>query len=268
MFEGTVATGKHAFCTSGEIPKECSKGSGDSADGEGFLDPQCEPYVNSVDPMEVEGPTTSRARPTVDKGKGLASGVQLFRGICKKPRKKHSTMQQMSDFLKSMSDVIVESRSVSTHNTPFHTTAANEMQAIMDMVLSLPGVQAGDRFHMFSTFFFVNNVDGRNMFAANVQRKEVQLRWLEKQYEMNPQFHVLRRKGACLQPWLLLFMYPLRYVVIGLCLCTSGTIFFCIGTNYMLAMVIYVKQWLLINCHLNVCLPVPFSYASVYNCHM
>ena len=44
--------------------------------------------------------------------------------------------------------------------------------------------------------------------------------------------------------------------------------FFCIGTNYMLAMGVYVKQWLLINCHLNVCLPVPFSYASVYNCHM
>ncbi|XP_023879973.1 protein ALP1-like [Quercus suber] len=46
----------------------------------------------------------------------------------------------------------------------------------MDMVLSLPGVQAGDRLHMFSTFFFMNNVDGRNMFAANVERKEVQLR--------------------------------------------------------------------------------------------
>ena len=79
----------------------------------------------------------------------------------------------MSNSLKSVSNVIVESRSVSTHNTPFHTTAANEMQAIMDIVLSLPGVQAGDRLHMFSSFFFVNNVDGRNMFAANVQRKEV-----------------------------------------------------------------------------------------------
>ena len=100
-------------------------------------------------------------------------------------------MQQMSDFLKSMSDVIVESRSVSTHNTPFRTTTTNEMQAIMDMVLSFPGVQVGDCLHMFSTFFFVNNVDGRNMFAANVQSKEVQLRWLEKQYEMNHQFHVL-----------------------------------------------------------------------------
>ena len=79
----------------------------------------------------------------------------------------------MSNSLKSVSNVIVESRSVSTHNTPFRTIAANEMQAIMDIVLSLPGVQAGDHLHMFNTFFFVNNVDGRNMFAANVQRKEV-----------------------------------------------------------------------------------------------
>ena len=52
-------------------------------------------------------------------------------------------------------------------------------------------MQAGDSLHMFSTFFFVNNVDYRNMFATNVERKEVQLRWLEKQYEMNPQFHDL-----------------------------------------------------------------------------
>ncbi|KAL0016259.1 hypothetical protein SO802_003328 [Lithocarpus litseifolius] len=69
----------------------------------------------------------------------------------------------------------------------------------MEMVLSLPGVQVGDRLHMFSTFFFLNNLDGRNMFAANVQRKEVQLRWLERQFEMNPQWHVLLRKSACLQ---------------------------------------------------------------------
>ena len=125
MFEGTVVTGKNAFCTSGEIPKECSERSGDFADGEGFLDPQCEPFTNLVDPMEVEGPALSRARPAVDKGKGLASGVQLFRGICKKQRKKRSTIQEMFDSLKSMSDVIVESRSVSTHNTPFHITTTN-----------------------------------------------------------------------------------------------------------------------------------------------
>ena len=53
----------------------------------------------------------------------------------------------------------------------------------------------------------------------------------------------------------IIFMYLLHF-------------FFWIGTNYMLAMGVYVKQWLLIKYHLNVCLPVPFSYASVYNCHM
>ena len=190
MFEGTVAKRKNAFCTSGEIPKECIEGFGDSTDSKEFHDPQCEPSTNLVDPMEVEGPALSSPRPAVNKGKGLASGVHLFREICKKPRKKRSVVQKMSDSLNSMLDVIVESRSVSTH-TPFRTTATNEMQEIMDMVLSLPRVQAGDRLHMFNTFFFVNNLDGRNMFAANVQRKEVQLRWLEKQYKMNPQFHVL-----------------------------------------------------------------------------
>ena len=46
---------------------------------------------------------------------------------------------------------------------------------------------------------------------------------------------------------------PLGVVMIGLSLCTSCTFFFFffwIGTNYMLAMGVYVKQWLLINCHL------------------
>ena len=57
-----------------------------------------------------------------------ASGVHLFRGICKKPRKKHSVVQEMSDSLKNISDVIVESRSVSTR-TPFASTATTEVQA-------------------------------------------------------------------------------------------------------------------------------------------
>ena len=74
MFEGTVATGKNAFCTSGEIPKECIEGSKDSANSKEFVDPQCQPFAN-VDTMEVEGPSSSRVRPTVNKGKGLASGV-------------------------------------------------------------------------------------------------------------------------------------------------------------------------------------------------
>ena len=87
MFEGTVVMGKNAFCTSGEILKECTEGFGDSTDSKEFVDPQCEPSANSVNPMKVEGPASSRARLAVNKGKGLASGVHLFRGICKKPRK-------------------------------------------------------------------------------------------------------------------------------------------------------------------------------------
>ncbi|KAL0010398.1 hypothetical protein SO802_005506 [Lithocarpus litseifolius] len=150
MFEGTIATWKNAFCPSSEIPKECTEGSGDSTDSKEFVDPQCQASTN-VDAMEVEGLASSRARPVVNKGKGLASGVPFFRGIYKKPRKKCSVVQDMSDSLRNISDVIVESRSVSSH-TPFRTTTANEMQAINDMVLSLLGVQAGDRLHMDADF--------------------------------------------------------------------------------------------------------------------
>ena len=91
MFEGTIATRKNAFCMSGEISKECIEGFGDSTDSKEFVDPQCQPSIN-VDLMEVEGPSLSRVGPIVNKGKGLASGVHLLRGICKKPRKKHSVV--------------------------------------------------------------------------------------------------------------------------------------------------------------------------------
>ena len=129
MFGGTVVTGKNAFYTSGQIPKESI---------EEFVDPQCQPSVN-VDPMEVEGPSSLRVGLAVNKGKGLARGVHLFRGICKKPRKKRSVVQEMSNSLKSMSDVIVESRSVNTH-APFASIATTKVKAILDMMLSLPGV--------------------------------------------------------------------------------------------------------------------------------
>ena len=187
MFKGTVATGKNAFCTSGEIPKECIEGSGDSANSKEFVDPQCQPSAN-VDPMEVEGPSSSRVRPVVNKGKGLASGVYLFRGICKKSRKKRSVVQEMSNSLKNILDVIVESKSVSTC-TPFASTVATEVQAILDMVLSLPRVQSRDHLHLFSTCFFMGNQEGRIMFAALVNKKEVQFKWLQMQYQMNPQYH-------------------------------------------------------------------------------
>ena len=72
IFEGTIVMGKNAFCTSGEIPKECTEGSRDSTDSKEFVDPQCQPSTN-VDPMEVEGLSSSRARPAVNKGKSLSS---------------------------------------------------------------------------------------------------------------------------------------------------------------------------------------------------
>ena len=87
MFGGTVATGNKSFCTSGPIPTETTEGSGDSDDSVEFLDPQCEPGVN-VDAMEVEGPSSSRAGLAVNKGKGLATTVHIFKPICKKQKKK------------------------------------------------------------------------------------------------------------------------------------------------------------------------------------
>ena len=83
MYGGTVATGKNAFYTSGQIPKETTEGSGDSADSTEFVDPQCEPFVN-VDAMEVEGPSSSRAGPTMSEGKGLATSVHIFKPITKR----------------------------------------------------------------------------------------------------------------------------------------------------------------------------------------
>ena len=87
MFGGTVVTGKNAFCTSGPIPTETTKGSGDSVNSIEFVDPQCEPVMNVV-AMEVEGPSSSRAGLVVNKGKGLATSVHIFKPICKKPKKK------------------------------------------------------------------------------------------------------------------------------------------------------------------------------------
>ena len=80
-------------------------------------------------------------------------------------------MHEISDSLKNISDVIVESRSVSTR-TPFASTAAAEVKAIMDMVLSLLGVQSGDRLHIFSSCFFMGNQEARNMFVAHSHQKE------------------------------------------------------------------------------------------------
>nr|POE80698.1 hypothetical protein CFP56_18896 [Quercus suber] len=124
-----------------------------------------------VDPMVVEGPSLSRTRPTMNKGKCLARGVHLLRGIHKKCCKKRPIMQSMSNSLKNVSDVIIESISVSTR-TPFASAADAEVQAVMNMMLSLPGVQTGDRLHMFNSCFFMGNQEARPIFAAHSHSKE------------------------------------------------------------------------------------------------
>ena len=95
----------------------------------------------------------------------------------------------MSDSLKNISNVIVESRSVSTH-TPFASTAATEVQAIVDMVLSLPRMQSGNRLAVFNSLFFMGNQEAGIMFAALNPQKDFQLKWLEIQYQMHPEFHL------------------------------------------------------------------------------
>ena len=132
MFEGTIATGKNAWTPSSQIPKESTEGSGDSSDRKEFVDPQCQSLMD-VDPMDVECPLLSRVGPEMNKGKGLARNVQLFKGIHKKSGKKRSVAQELSDSLKSMTNVIIESKSVSS-SAPFTSTTTTKVQAVMDMV--------------------------------------------------------------------------------------------------------------------------------------
>ena len=139
--------------------------------------------------MEVEGPSSSRARSAVNKGKGLATTVHIFKPICKKPKKKkRSATQEMFDSLKSISNVIVERSSLSAH-TPSTPTTTAQVKAILDMVLSLPGVYAGHYLYMFSTIYFMEKEAGRHMFAALADNKDVQLKWLEKEYQRHPDYH-------------------------------------------------------------------------------
>ena len=187
MYGGTVATGKNAFCTSGQLPKETTEGSGDSADSIEFIDPQCEPFVN-VDTMEVEGPSLSRAEPAVSKGKAAATSVHLFKPMYKKSKKKPSVAQEMSESLKSISNVIIQSRSGSTHKD-IASTATTQVKAILDMVLSLPGVYSGHYLHLFSTIYFMEKEWGRHMFLALGDDKDIKLKWLEKEYQRHPEFH-------------------------------------------------------------------------------
>ena len=94
----------------------------------------------------------------------------------------------MSDSLKSISNVIVKSRSVSTR-MDIASTATTQVKAILDMVLSLPGVHSGHYLHLFSTLYFMEKERGRHMFAALGDNKDVQLKWLEKEYQRHPEFH-------------------------------------------------------------------------------
>ena len=94
----------------------------------------------------------------------------------------------MSDSLKNISNVIVERSSLSAR-TPSTPTATAQVKAILDVVLSLPGVYSGHYLHMFSTIYFMEKEPCRHMFAALSDDKDVQLKWLEKEYQRHPDYH-------------------------------------------------------------------------------
>ena len=136
-----------------------------------------------------EGPSSLRVGSPVNKGKGLATTVHIFKPICKKQKKKkRSVAQEMSDLLKSISKVIVERSSLSAR-TPSAPTATAQVKAILDMVLSLLRVYAGHYLYMFSIIYFMEKEPGRHMFAALADNKDVQLKWLEKEYQRHPDYH-------------------------------------------------------------------------------
>ncbi|KAK4597441.1 hypothetical protein RGQ29_015114 [Quercus rubra] len=124
----------------------------------------------------------------VTKGKGLATSVHLFKPICKKSRKKRLVVQEMSDSLKSISNVTVESRSVSTR-IDISSTTTTQVKALLDIVLSLPEVHLGHYLHLFSTFYFIEKERVRHMFAALGDDKDVRLKWLERECQRHPEFH-------------------------------------------------------------------------------
>ena len=113
IFEGTIAKGKSAWSPSGQIPRESTEGFGDFSNNKEFVDPQCQ-YPVDFDPMDVEFSLLSRAVPEMNKGKGLARNVHLFKLLHKKRGKKRSVVQELSDSLKSMTNVIKRSKSVSS----------------------------------------------------------------------------------------------------------------------------------------------------------
>nr|POF19719.1 l10-interacting myb domain-containing protein [Quercus suber] len=95
---------------------------------------------------------------------------------------------EVEDSLKSISNVLVERPSLSAR-TPSIPTATAQVKAILDMVLSLPGVYPGHELHMFSTIYFMEKEQARHMFQAISDNKEIQLKWLEKEYQRHPEYH-------------------------------------------------------------------------------
>ena len=94
----------------------------------------------------------------------------------------------MSDSLKSISEVIVKSRSVSIR-MDIASIATTQVKSILDMVLSLLGVHLGHYLHLFRTLYFMEKERGWHMFATLGNDKDVQLKWLEKEYQMHHEFH-------------------------------------------------------------------------------
>ena len=94
----------------------------------------------------------------------------------------------MSDSLKSISNVIVERSNLSAR-TPSAPTATTQVKEILDMVLSFPGVYSGHYLHLFSTIYFMEKERGRHMFVALSDNKDIQLKWLEKEYQRHLVYH-------------------------------------------------------------------------------
>nr|POF25145.1 hypothetical protein CFP56_47393 [Quercus suber] len=93
----------------------------------------------------------------------------------------------MSDSLKSISNVIVEKSSLSAR-TPSAPTATAQVKAILDMVLSLPGMYSSHYLHMFSATYFMEKERARHTFEALLEDKDVHLKWLEKEYHRHPEY--------------------------------------------------------------------------------
>ena len=76
----------------------------------------------------------------------------------------------------------MSSSKVKSSHATFTSAVAIEVQVVMEMVLSLLGVESSHRLHMVSSLFFIKNQSAMHMFATNKHHKMFQLFWLKKQY--------------------------------------------------------------------------------------